>query len=399
MYRHPIGKLSKGAVLDIGLKCPHSCAFCYYSYLNGEDEQFYGIRHSSFRTPQECTAILDLLKQSKFLNFDITGGEPVVHPGIVEIVQHSTELSLASRLITLGQFLFVDNLIDRLLDAGLTNFLFSVHSPNNKTAQSLTGAKLTKILEAFDFLDALDFSYCTNTVITDFNFKDLPALASLFTQHNVYHSSFIYMNPHYGWQDLSRTDTLFKLLARHSDIQPFIVEAVQILEASKIAVNLRYAPMCTVKGVEKNMVGVVGVRYDPYEWMNQGGHLGGDPTSCATPNRIVEGDVEPNFRLERFSAPIQFLDFAVIGRRSDLRYFPLQCGECGMIEVCDGVHGRYLQKFGAAEFSPFPERELGFPIHAARAQYLPPFIVKTEQFENMKALLTAEFDECTLESP
>ena len=50
MYQHPIGELSRGAVLDVGLKCTHSCRFCYYSYLDKSDDQFRGMRRAAFRS-------------------------------------------------------------------------------------------------------------------------------------------------------------------------------------------------------------------------------------------------------------------------------------------------------------------------------------------------------------
>jgi hypothetical protein len=50
LVTHEIGKLSKAGVLDIGLKCFHSCEFCYYSYLDGSDDQFRGMQEAPFRS-------------------------------------------------------------------------------------------------------------------------------------------------------------------------------------------------------------------------------------------------------------------------------------------------------------------------------------------------------------
>jgi len=62
-YRRQAGRLSRGAVLDIGLKCTHSSRFCCYSFLDGSDNQFIGMRRAKFRTLTECKRILKQLKQ------------------------------------------------------------------------------------------------------------------------------------------------------------------------------------------------------------------------------------------------------------------------------------------------------------------------------------------------
>jgi pyrroloquinoline quinone biosynthesis protein E len=105
-FVHQPGRLSRGAVLDVGLKCVHSCKFCYYSYLDKSDDQFRGMRRADFRTLTECKAILDGLKRNGFINFDYTGGEPTLHQDIIEITRYAhQELGLKGRIITLGQYL------------------------------------------------------------------------------------------------------------------------------------------------------------------------------------------------------------------------------------------------------------------------------------------------------
>ena len=59
---HPPGALSRSGVLDVGLKCAHSCRFCYYSVMaeaaagpsnthgqpSGQpDSQFSALRHAA----------------------------------------------------------------------------------------------------------------------------------------------------------------------------------------------------------------------------------------------------------------------------------------------------------------------------------------------------------------
>ena len=56
---HPVGELSPTGILDVGLRCPHSCKFCYYSHFDGHEDQFHALRTMPFRELRECTELID----------------------------------------------------------------------------------------------------------------------------------------------------------------------------------------------------------------------------------------------------------------------------------------------------------------------------------------------------
>ena len=412
-YIHQAGKLSKGAVLDVGLKCTHSCKFCYYSYLDGTDDQFRGMRRARFRTLDECKEILRLLKQNGFINFDYTGGEPSLHPDIIEMTKYAhQELDLKGRMITLGQFLMRkmgnckkqptpsaygkhDRLIDDLLEAGLTNFLFSIHAVDEELFNKITGESYEKLNKAMCYLDEKGFQYTSNTVAFEWNYKHLPKLAEELTKHGIYLHNFIIMNAYYEWNKEGR---VFGVQAKYSDIYPYLKEAVDILESNNIGVNIRYAPLCCVKGMEKNLVGVVGVRYDPYEWMNGAGHLGGSPELCASVLPLKEGEIEA--QLAYRSLNTQFDNGTkVTGTRGNAKFFSDKCVECRAKDVCDGIDPNYLMNYGSSEFSPYSANEYEkAPMQKARYKYKIPFIIKTEQYTDMKRMVAEEFKEFNTQS-
>ncbi|MGQ9689521.1 MAG: glycosyltransferase family 2 protein, partial [Desulfobaccales bacterium] len=196
------------------------------------------------------------------------------------------------------------------------------------------------------------------------------------------------MNAYYEW---NRDGRAFGVQAKYSEIYPYLREAVAILEDHHIAVNIRYAPLCTVKGMERNLVGVVGVRYDPYEWLNQAGHFGGDPEFCASLIPIREGEVEPSFAYEDLDLSLDN-GLRLMGRRGQAKYFPEKCRSCQARMTCDGVDLNYLKLCGTEELSPYAEPE-GAPRQRARVDYIPPFIVKTEPYTGMKKVVRAAFDQ------
>ena len=125
-----------------------------------------------------------------------------------------------------------------------------------------------------DHLDQVGFDYTGNTTVFRWNYKHLPDLARFLATHRIYLHNFILMNAYYSW---NRDGRAFGIQARYRDIYPYLKEAVEILESHCIGVNIRYGPLCSLKRLEKNLVGITGMRYDPYEWMNQAGHTGGSP--------------------------------------------------------------------------------------------------------------------------
>ncbi len=223
LEQHPIGRLSRCAVLDVGLKCPHSCEFCYYSFLDGSDDQFRGMRTAPFKPLAECRKALDFFVESGFERIDITGGEPAMHPDIFEIVRYAEqEAGLRVRLITLAQLLerkekyTGKRLLDALLeDAGMTDFLFSLHAVDPDLYHKMTKGKFARVEAVLDELDGRGFDYCTNTVACASNAGHLPEIAAYITERGrrAYVSNFITMNAYMAWSGRA-----FGVQARYSDL-------------------------------------------------------------------------------------------------------------------------------------------------------------------------------------
>jgi MoaA/NifB/PqqE/SkfB family radical SAM enzyme len=388
-YYHPPGELSRSSVMDVGLKCTHSCKFCYYSFLGGDSDQFRGMRHAPFRDGSVLEQLLGNLHQNGFLGFDVTGGEPTLHPKIVSLVEYATRLGLFSRIITLGQFLTrkmrgaARPLIHELLEAGLTNFLFSFHSSDEAEFKNLTGESLPKQLDAMDYLGARNFQFCTNTVVIAENAARLPEIAEALTKSNTYLHNFIIMNAYYEWNVEGR---VFGIMPRYTDLLPPVREAISILEASDIGCNIRYAPLCGLPGLERHIVGVTGVRYDPYEWMNRETHFGMlDPNLASMPWIVAKGHPQEEFRFHRIdgSAMGDGDAFAMRGPNAN-KIFNKVCENCALLHACDGFDPKYFAQFGTDELCPYDDSGLFGALTASRRTYIPPFLVKLHPFANMR---------------
>lgn len=354
-WLHPVGALSQRGVLDVGLKCTHSCRFCYYSYLDGSDDQFRGMRHASLRSLGECKGILRHMADVGLTHFDVTGGEPTIHRDLVEIVRYGfEELGLKARVITLGQFLMrrvgkgeTRSLLDRLLEAGLDDFLLSVHAVDEALFGHITGEKFSRLREAMDALDDRDFSYCTNTVVHEANHRHLPEIAEHLLGRRVRIANFIVMNTYYEWK---RGERALGVKARYRDIRPYLEHAVRVLEEAGVGVNVRYGPLCAYRGLEKNFVGVLGVELDPYEWRTD----------------LRTGAFRDHEGVAGYLAEQR----AMLSAEDSLFAKERRCEGCAVEKICDGVDTTYVAEHGWAEFRPYradPDRKpITDPIHFRR---------------------------------
>ncbi|MBW2245559.1 MAG: radical SAM protein [Deltaproteobacteria bacterium] len=349
--QHPVGTLSPTGVLDVGLRCPHSCVFCYYSHFDGHEDPFHALRTLPFRPLRECTDLADDFQRWGLTHCDVTGGEPSLHPQILELIHHIEHVAdVRARMITLGQFTMRphkpsgrERLVDALLDAGLTDFLFSFHAASEARFKQLTKASLAQVKATMEYLDACDFSYTSNTVVQQYNASELPEIARYLAQRNIRFHNFIVMKLEWGWRNGPDHGVDHK--ARYDEIAPFLRDAVHILEDAGKAVNIRYAPYCSLPGLEKNIVGYKQVQLDPYEWRNgtRGGKIEGTPYG-AKPFLFYE-------RLDEYLA--QHPEQVATHPEYNMQQGP-PCESCALHRICDGVDRDYIARHGWGEFSAYP---------------------------------------------
>ncbi len=97
-------------------RCNLSCGFCHEE---GGDT-------AAEITMDQISRTLEFARRHGFRKFHLTGGEPTLHSGIVEIVRAITESDFSCGLTTNGQF--EPGLLSELKDAGITSVNFSIHT-------------------------------------------------------------------------------------------------------------------------------------------------------------------------------------------------------------------------------------------------------------------------------
>lgn len=390
LHLHTPGALSRWGVVDVGLKCTHSCRHCFYSYLDGSDDQFAGMRRAKWHGIDNLKVLVDSLADHGFLGFDITGGEPGAYPYLVELVAHAAVRGLAPRVITLGQFLGKRDLLARLLDAGLVDFRFSLHAVEPAMFKAMTGGELSLLLAAMDELAARGFQYITNTTITEQNYKALPAIGRFIAARpDIYASTFLFFMPYYQW---ARAAHAGDHRVSYTEIAGYLREAVAAVEEAGIAATIRYAPACTIAGMERNHVGIVGVRHDTHEWMNAIDHSA-DPAAATEASMRAMGAALPLARTQT-QFPLRDLheragDIELFaGRLHSGKVFPASCRGCQAIHVCDGVDRAYLAAYGDGEFKP-TKHYRGYIIDEARLNYPAAGVIKLKPYADARAATRA----------
>lgn len=392
LYQHEPGHPAQSGVLDLGLRCVHSCRFCYYSFFGGAAGQFEPLRKAAFRSTADSLEIVRLFAQQGFKRFDVTGGEPTLHEGLTEMVRRASLLGLSPRVITLGQFLGKavkgsgTDLLSGLLDAGVADFLFSLHAPDKALFKDFTGASFERLLAAMTRLDRQGVQYGANTVVFTGSTPRLEEIARVGADHGVFQHNFILFNAYHAWSGSARAAGVQE---SYRAIEPRLVRAVEHLVAQDIAVNVRYAPLCAFPQLRRHVVGFLGQQFDPYEWRNRACNPEREPQFCAQALELPPQGVRP---VHAFAQADETLPNGVkiTGKRGqDLTVFAGPCRECAALGACDGLNRGYLELYGDAELQPFAAAQLHGPLLQERLEYKAAFAVKLGLHADMRSYIRA----------
>lgn len=250
--------VTRRAMIDPLRKCPLQCEFCYYRYAE----------QTSIRPLEEIQRCIQTAAERGNTAVDITGGEPLAHPDIVEMVQYCRSHDLAVRVISslVGPRLAVD----RLIGAEGVGWLVSMHGLQDvhnatvgiQTARQIQEIRLESIAQAA--------MWDVNCVITSRNQNGLAAFADYLV--TFYRGrlprivNFINFNPHYEWRAAASTRDL---VADLRIVETQLNTALGTLESAGVGCNVRYYPMCCVAPHYRRCVcNDLHVAFDSGEWSN-----------------------------------------------------------------------------------------------------------------------------------
>ena len=108
-------------------RCNLSCGYC-----NEYDKQSPPV------PPAVLNERIDKLHALGTLALTVTGGEPLLHPGVFDVVQYARRLFVRRAIIT-NAYLLTEGVVDKLNESGLTDMQISVDGvmPNDLTVKTL----------------------------------------------------------------------------------------------------------------------------------------------------------------------------------------------------------------------------------------------------------------------
>ena len=331
-------RLTRRGVLWLGLRCDVRWKFCY--------DELVAARDKAWMPPEQVIRALDKLRRYYGNEFvDLMGGEPTLHPQILDIVAHAACIGLRPTLITHGMRLADPRRVRDFAAAGIHDVLISVHGIG-ETAAAIHGRSrnnFAKQMAALGNLRALGIPFRFNVTMIRDNLTQLPAIAELAAEQGARVVNFLSFNPYFEW--LQNPEIPFQV--RHSEIAPFLADAIDVCTANGIEANVRYLPPCQLPGREAHIYTGYQLPYDPHEWDYNSwydtGHHGQPP-------------------------PAWYLQAADRQRqRHHYQHVPA-CQDCALRQVCDGFHAQYLARFGETEATAYPGEPVTDPTHFVRHQ-------------------------------
>ena len=377
--------LSKRGVMWLGQTCNQRCYFCYF--LN---------RINDAHHPEHAFMTIDKAKEiCKRMRYfygntaiDIQGGEPTIYPDILELISYCDEIGLYPTLITNGMALAKPGALEKFRDAGIRDFLVSLHGIGDIHDEVVCkkGA-YEKITTSIERMRELGIPFRFNCTMSKPVVPILPEIARKAVEYGARAVNYIAFNP---FEDQEAGIRTHDNVAKYSEIKPYLAEAMDILEAADIEVNVRYLPICM--GEErhrKNFYNFQQLPYDHHEWDYQSWMWTG-----MQPQRMKDGDLVPNYRLgpyarklyrtdagalrdhyaqHPFKRLVKFSAQHVLARATQLAsgaekvyreeaikraeqdgcyQHHEKCGQCAARAICDGFHGDYAGLFGTAEADP-----------------------------------------------
>ena len=277
--------------LRVGHQCNRRCEFCFIPH-HEKAVQDYDIENS-----------IEAAVKAGVRELVMTGGEPTLQNDLPVYIQKASELGVRRIILqTNGIRLANEEYCQKLVDAGLTTVVISLHSHRDDILRDITKQPKTidRILRGIANLHAAGIQVSLTHVIGPRNYNHLPEFAKFMVEEaNINRFCFIFATP-MSWPMATE-----EIVVRYSDAAPYLMEAMDY---------------CIDKGVI----------------------IDGIAFKCGAPHCVVNG--EPRYLVDAVNIPDN-------NRTDDWVRVPA-CKTCVLKDQCYGVRRLYVWMYGADEFRP-----------------------------------------------
>ncbi len=330
----------------MGYRCNARCGFCYYQDLldNPVDKE---------PTTGELRERLSTLRHQGASEVEFTGGEPTIRADLAELVSYARDLGFTNiSVISNGLRLANHRYATRLVEAGVNDFLFSVHGPNAEVhdAHTLIAGSFAKIMQAIGNAQGLGARCRSSTTVTGQNHVHVESMLELFLERNM---ACIHLAVFSPVANAAGTDD--QMFVSYSDAADSIKQAINRFEKHLPPLSVKYIPFCFMRGYEKYVMNLYQQNYDPDDWnyyysnkiRRADGALKRAAFDCASLlGAVFAKDWSVPWRHGWFGLRVfGFTRLVEIFRKKRLS----TCKKCAY-DIVDHVWKGYIEHFGVSEF-------------------------------------------------
>jgi len=290
--------------VKVGFACNNRCRFC----VQGMKRERFGRR--------DLTELVEFMEKNRGRDGVVfTGGEPTLHPDILEIVRKARELGYRSiQIQTNGRMFSYSKFCREVVEAGATEVSPALHGHLAALHDYLTTVpgSFDQTVAGIKNLKKMGVLTVTNTVITRSNFRHLPEIAELLVSLGVDQYQLAFVHP-VGSAGPDRD--FASIVPRFELLRPYLTRALDVGIGEGRVVMTEAVPYCFMEGYEQ----YIGERIMP-----------------STKIFDAEGVIE------------EYREY----RRSEGKSKGPPCDECALREQCEGPWREYPERFGWSEFRP-----------------------------------------------
>jgi MoaA/NifB/PqqE/SkfB family radical SAM enzyme len=301
-------KKIKKTVIITGYTCNNNCRFC----INLNKRKL--INKSTKQIIEEMV----LVRKKGFTYLELIGGEPTIRPDIIDLIKFARQLKFENIMMaTNGRLFAYKEFTAKIIQAGLTDLIFSIHGYNAKLHDFLTRSKgsFQQMMQGIKNVKALGLKRLgTNTTIVKQNYRYLKKIGQLILKLGFRNSEFIFVDPTYG----AAYDNFFKFVPKISQAAPCIRQCLDLGKDKVSHWTIRYVPLCHFTGYE---------------------------------NQISELQESVIFHTQHLAPDYINLDVEK-SRQKIARTKTKKCKGCKLFNQCEGIWMDYLKHYGDRELKP-----------------------------------------------
>ncbi len=302
-----MGNKIKKSVIITGYACNNNCFFC----IDSDKRKF------KEKTTKEIKKDIRESKKNGTSYLEFIGGEVTIRRDVLEIISYAKKTGFDNIVMaTNGRMLAYPDFARRLVEAGLTEIILSIHGHNNKLHDFLTCSKgsFDQLILGLNNLRDINFkNISANTTIIKQNYKFLPDIGKLLLKNRIKNVEYIFVDPNIG----GARNNFYEMVPRISEIAPYVKKTLDMVK-SKTAYSwhIRYVPLCFFVGYEENISELNEVEIFDSK------HLAPD---------FINLDINSSRKK--------------IGRKKPKK----QCENCILYDKCEGIWVEYIKNYGSEE--------------------------------------------------